>query len=216
MLPHNFPDSQHQWHLAPLPLAPRLWHAAGHQGVAEEGGVSATWSGPIIHPHPAPAPSLRQPGQTRQSGGGRCPRHAGSPGVISHQVSSESLWPVSCSQGTYCLVESVLSERDIAPAGEQLVILLGFKTTNNVETEVIMVMSWSVWSDIYIAAGVEKVLRSIARKVVLSQKFSNSFERKKIPFSFIPSFFVAITKRWEFIYMPNRLGDQKLNPKHSS
>lgn len=38
-------------------------------------------------------------------------------------------------QGTYCLVESVLSERDIAPAGEQLVILLGFKTTNNVETE---------------------------------------------------------------------------------
>ena len=39
-------------------------------------------------------------------------------------------------QGTYCLVESVMAERDIAPAGEQLVILLGFKTTNKVETEV--------------------------------------------------------------------------------
>ena len=42
---------------------------------------------------------------------------------------------VSCYQGTYCLVESVISEHDIAPAGEQLVILLGFKTTNKVEVE---------------------------------------------------------------------------------
>ena len=33
-------------------------------------------------------------------------------------------------QGTYCLVETVISERDIAPAGEQLIILLGFRTTN--------------------------------------------------------------------------------------
>ena len=41
-------------------------------------------------------------------------------------------------------MESVLSERDIAPAGEQLVILLGFKTTNKVETEVILVIWWSV------------------------------------------------------------------------
>ena len=48
---------------------------------------------------------------------------------------------VSCSQGTYCLVESVMAERDIAPAGEQLVILVGFKTTNKVETEVIIMMS---------------------------------------------------------------------------
>lgn len=39
-----------------------------------------------------------------------------------------------------------MAERDIAPAGEQLVILLGFKTTNKVETEVItiLMMSWSV------------------------------------------------------------------------
>ena len=54
---------------------------------------------------------------------------------------------VSCSQGTYCLVESVLAERDIAPAGEQLVILLGFKTTNKVETEVIIRMRSSVRSN---------------------------------------------------------------------
>ena len=47
-------------------------------------------------------------------------------------------------QGTYCLVESVMAERDIAPAGEQLVILLGFKTTNKVETEVNILMSCSV------------------------------------------------------------------------
>ena len=48
-------------------------------------------------------------------------------------------------QGTYCLVESVMAEKDIAPAGEQLVILLGFKTTNKVETEVMIIMiSWSV------------------------------------------------------------------------
>ena len=64
------------------------------------------------------------------------------------QVSLESLLGslcmvsnVLCFQGTYCLVESVLAERDIAPAGEQLVILVGFKTTNKVETEVIIVMS---------------------------------------------------------------------------
>ena len=38
-----------------------------------------------------------------------------------------------------------MAEKDIAPAGEQLVILLGFKTTNKVETEVIIIlMSWSV------------------------------------------------------------------------
>ena len=38
-----------------------------------------------------------------------------------------------------------MAEKDIAPAGEQLVILLGFKTTNKVETEVmIILMSWSV------------------------------------------------------------------------
>ena len=41
-------------------------------------------------------------------------------------------------QGTYCLVETVISERDIAPAGEQLIILLGFRTTsrNNGQVEV--------------------------------------------------------------------------------
>ena len=39
-------------------------------------------------------------------------------------------------QGTYCLVESVQAEQEIAPAGEQLVILLGFRTTNKVQSEV--------------------------------------------------------------------------------
>ena len=39
-------------------------------------------------------------------------------------------------QGTYCLVESVQAEQEITPAGEQLVIMLGFRTTNKVQSEV--------------------------------------------------------------------------------
>ena len=39
-------------------------------------------------------------------------------------------------QGTYCLVETVVSEQVIVKSGEQLVILLGFRTTNKTESQV--------------------------------------------------------------------------------
>ena len=39
-------------------------------------------------------------------------------------------------KGTYCLVETVISEQDIAPSGEQLIILLGFRTTNKTNGQV--------------------------------------------------------------------------------
>ena len=34
-------------------------------------------------------------------------------------------------QGTYCIVESVLPSQEVLPAGEQLCVLLGFKTTDD-------------------------------------------------------------------------------------
>ena len=34
-------------------------------------------------------------------------------------------------QGTYCIVESVLPSEDVLPAGEQLCVLLGFRTTDD-------------------------------------------------------------------------------------
>jgi len=60
-------------------------------------------------------------------------------------------------QGTYALVESVIAEHDIAVAGEQLVILLGFRTTNKVDSQQVWKISreshtWRDWtgiSDLY-------------------------------------------------------------------
>jgi len=60
-------------------------------------------------------------------------------------------------QGTYALVETIISERDIAPSGEQLVILIGFRTTNKVDPQEVWKKSresnsWRSWtgiSDLY-------------------------------------------------------------------
>jgi len=60
-------------------------------------------------------------------------------------------------QGTYALVETIISEKDIAPAGEQLVILIGFRTTNKVDPQEVWKKSresnsWRSWtgiSDLY-------------------------------------------------------------------
>jgi len=55
-------------------------------------------------------------------------------------------------QGTYCLVETVISEQDIAPSGEQLIILLGFRTTNKTNGQVWKksreCKSWRNWTGI--------------------------------------------------------------------
>lgn len=65
------------------------------------------------------------------------PLLAGSLGRHGNLESSASLVSnMRIVQGTYCLVESVISEKDIVPAGEQLVILLGFRTTNKTDTQV--------------------------------------------------------------------------------
>ena len=64
------------------------------------------------------------------------------------QTVIKNYWVV---QGTYCLVETVISERDIAPAGEQLIILLGFRTTNrnNGQVEVGQIFRCTLTFDLF-------------------------------------------------------------------
>ena len=135
-----------------LPLAPPHRHPARHQGVAAAAGESALQAGPgAAAQSPAPRP-LRLPRQARQHRQRR-------PALPRPQPAAGHLQPtggceVWLSITVFCQ-ETVLAEKAVAAAGQQLCVLLGFRTSG---TSREAGRAWRDWT------GITPLYRALSRQ----------------------------------------------------